>query len=70
MPTTIAIGQKWAVWAPGRRQWLLAAVVRRRDGQATLKYDTRYGVSVGDDEQVADESTMLTTTNLFRFLET
>jgi hypothetical protein len=70
MPETIAIGQKWSVWAPGRQQWLLAAVVRLKDGQATLKYDTRYGVSVGDDEQVADEFTMLTTKNLFRFVET
>jgi hypothetical protein len=69
MPTTVAIGQKWSVWTSGRQQWLLATVISRKAGQATLKYDTRYGVRVGDDEQVADEPTMLTTSNLFRFIE-
>ncbi len=69
MATLVAIGQKWSVWAPGRQQWLLAAVVSRKEGQATLKYDPRYGVGVGSDERVADESTMLTTSNLYRFVE-
>jgi hypothetical protein len=56
------------VWTSGRQQWLLAAVISRKEGRATLKYDSRYGVRVGDDEHVADESTMLTTSNLFRFI--
>ena len=69
MPPTVAIGQKWSVWTSGRQQWLLSTVISRKEGQATLKYDARYGVRVGDDEHVADESTMLTTSNLFRFIE-
>lgn len=63
---TVEIGQNWSVWDAGRRQWLLAQVVRRIDGQATLKYDARYRIVTGHDERSADESTMLTATNLFR----
>lgn len=68
-PQSVEIGQHWSVWVPGRRQWLLATVVSRADGQAALKYDSRYGIGSKSDEQCADESTMLTATNLFRLLE-
>jgi len=69
MPTEVKIGQKWATWVPGRHQWLLATVILRDGGNATLKYDVRYGIGRGHDEQKADEATMLTHTNLFRFVE-
>ncbi len=69
MPTSVAIGQKWSVWLPSRRQWLLATVIGREDGQATLKYDTRYGIATGNDGQKADEATMLAAASLFRFVE-
>ena len=69
MPPTVAIGQKWSVWTSGRQQWLLATVISRKAGQATLKYDSRYGVRVGYYEHIADESTIQTTSNLFRFIE-
>ena len=39
------------------------------DGHATLKYDPRYKIGAGYDEHRADESTMLTATNLFRLME-
>lgn len=69
MPKSVEIGQSWSVWVPGRQQWLLAAVARQSNGQATLKYDIRYGMAVSDSEYVADETTMLTTSNLFRFVK-
>jgi hypothetical protein len=69
MPSEVTIGQKWAIWVSGRHQWLLATVILRDGGKATLKYDMRYGIGRGDDEQKADETTMLTHTNLFRFVE-
>ena len=69
MPRTVEIGQHWSTWVPGRRQWLLATVIRCADGSATLKYDPRYKIGNGYDEHRADESTMLTATNLFRFVE-
>jgi len=69
MPTSVAIDQKWSVWLPSRRQWLLTTVIRRENGQATLKYDSRYGLGAGYDEERADEVTMLTASNLFRFVE-
>jgi hypothetical protein len=69
MPSEIQIGQNWSTWVPGRRQWLLTTVIRRGDGEATLKFDPRYGIGKGYDEQMADENTMLTAPNLFRFVE-
>jgi hypothetical protein len=69
MPANVTIGQKWSTWVPGRQQWLLATVIRLENGQATLKYDSRYGMASGNDEQRADEATMLATSNLFRFVE-
>lgn len=68
MPTSVTIGQKWSVWLPSRRQWLLTTVISREDGQATLKYDSHYGIGAGYDEERADEATMLTASNLFRFV--
>jgi hypothetical protein len=65
----VEIGQNWSIWDSGRRQWLLGTVTRRADGQATLKYDSRYRIGVGHDERTADESTMLSTRNLFRLVE-
>ena len=69
MPTEVAIGQNWSVWVPGRQQWLLAAVVNRDEGQATLAYDGRYGIASGSDRRKADECTMLAASSLFRFIE-
>ena len=69
MPSNIEIGQTWSTWVPGRRQWLLATVVRRDNGEAVLKFDPRYGAGQGYDEQRADEITMLTAPNLFRFVD-
>ena len=69
MPAEVKIGQHWSAWVPGRRQWLLTTVIRRDMGEATLKFDPRYGVGHGYDEQRADESTMLSAPNLFRFVE-
>lgn len=68
MPVTITIGQKWSVWIPGRRQWLLATVTSCGLGKATLRCDSRYGLLASDAEVRADEDTMLTTANLFRFV--
>lgn len=62
----IRIGQQWSAWVPGRGQWLLATVIRRDAGQAILRFDSRYGIGRGDDEQKADETTMLENRNLFR----
>ena len=70
MPMSVAIGQKWSVWLPSRRQWLLTTVIGREDGQATLKYDIRYGMDAGYEEKRADEATMLAASSLFRFVET
>ncbi len=70
MPAEVKIGQNWSAWVPGRRQWLLAAVIRCEGGDVTLKFDSRYGLSKGYDEQRADETTMLTAPNLFRLVET
>jgi hypothetical protein len=69
MPDKVEIGQHWSTWVPGRRQWLLATVIGCADGHATLKYDPRYKIGAGYDEHRADESTMLTATNLFRLVE-
>jgi hypothetical protein len=69
MPTEVKIGQSWSIWVPGRRQWLLATVTRRENGRATLAYDRRYGIVKGFDEQLADETTMLDASNLFRFVD-
>jgi len=69
MPTNVAIGQKWSVWLPSRRQWLLTTVINREDGRATLKYDSRYGLGSGYDEERAEEATMLAASNLFHFVE-
>ncbi len=69
MPSEIEIGQTWSAWVPGRRQWLLTTVIRRDNGEATLKFNSRYDAGEGYDEQRADEATMLTAPNLFRFVE-
>jgi hypothetical protein len=69
MPTQVEVGQSWSIWVPGRRQWLLATVIRRDKGQAILAYDQRYGIAKGADQQSADETTMLDASNLFRFVE-
>jgi hypothetical protein len=69
MPQTVEIGQHWSTWVPSRRQWLLATVIRRADGQATLQYHQRYKISEGYNECRADEITMLTACNLFRLVQ-
>jgi hypothetical protein len=68
MPANVKIGQKWSVWLPTRRQWLLSTVIGRDDGKATLKYDIRYGLGAGCDEDSVEETTMLAASNRFRFL--
>jgi hypothetical protein len=68
-PSEVCIGQSWSAWTAGRQQWLLATVVHRKDGQATLKYDARYGIPAGDDERHVDETTLLGAKNLFRYVE-
>ena len=67
-PIEIKIGQQWSAWVPSRGQWLLTTVVRRKDGQAVLQFDGRYGIARGYDEQKADEITMAENTSLFRFI--
>ncbi|GAA0541305.1 hypothetical protein GCM10008941_21530 [Rhizomicrobium palustre] len=69
MPLNVVIGQKWATWVPGRRQWLLATVIGREARTIVLKFDSRYGIKAGEDEARADEATMLSTVNRFRFIE-
>jgi hypothetical protein len=69
MRATVELGQNWSIWVPGRRQWLLGKVIGRADGQVTLKYDARYFLGKGYDEERVDEHTMLTATNLFRLVE-
>ena len=68
MPREVSIGQKWSAWVPSRGQWLLATVIRQKEGQAILQYDGRYGIGRGQDEHEADETTMLENTNLFRLI--
>jgi len=68
MPANVKIGQKWSVWLPSRRQWLLTTVVGREAGTATLKYDTRYGLGAGFDEDRVEETTMIAASNRFRYL--
>ena len=60
-------GQSWSAWVPARQQWLQAIVIHHAAGQATLKFDSRYGMH--EDEQRADPDTMLSNRNLFRFIE-
>ena len=69
LQASVEIGQSWSIWVPGRRQWLLGKVIRRSEGKATLKYDPRYLIGNGYDEQRFDESTMLTAQSLFRVVE-
>ncbi|MES2294093.1 MAG: hypothetical protein V4527_12400 [Pseudomonadota bacterium] len=69
MPPEVKIGQHWSIWVPGRRQWLLTTVIKSKAGEAVLKYDPRYGMGLGYDEQKADEGTMLTASNLFRYID-
>jgi hypothetical protein len=69
MPNDVIVGQRWSVWTSGCQQWLLAAVTSRKDGRATLKFDCRYGIQGSDGERMADEDTMLTASNLYRFVE-
>ncbi len=64
--TKIEMGQRWAAWVPGRQQWLLAAVVKRKDGRVTLKLDARYDLGQADGEREIDEQDLLGTPNLFR----
>jgi hypothetical protein len=64
----ITVGQSWASWESGRQQWLLATVIREKDGLVTLKFDGRYGIATGEDERRVDATTMLSTTNLFRHI--
>ena len=65
-PSEVRIGQSWSAWTSGRQQWLLATVVSMKDGQATLKYDHRYGIA--DDERRVDETSLLGARNLFRYV--
>ncbi len=68
MPTEVKTGQNWSAWVPARQQWLLATLTDHKAGQATLKFDARYGLRRGEDEQTADHATMLSNRNLFRYV--
>lgn len=68
MASRISIGQEWSTWVPGRGQWLLSTVVGWDNGKVILRYDPRYGIVRGHDEQKADVDTMLGNTNLFRLV--
>jgi hypothetical protein len=68
MPTEVATGQYWSAWVPARQQWLLTTVIRHEGGQATLKFDARYGLGRGEDERSVDDATMLSNKQLFRFV--
>jgi hypothetical protein len=70
MPTELFVGQRWAAWIPGRRQWLLTTLVRFDKGRAILKFDSGYGIQAGQDEYAADTASMLSMGNLFRHVET
>ncbi len=65
-PDEVVTGQSWSVWVPARRQWLLAKVLRAENGQATLQFDSGYGISPSHDKLHADTSSMLSVTSLFR----
>ena len=69
MPQDVMIGQSWSAWVPARQQWLQATVIHHGARQATLKFDSRYGLRRGEDEQSADPDIMLSNRNLFRFIE-
>jgi hypothetical protein len=69
MPEAVMTGQSWSAWVPARQQWLQATVIHHGATQATLKFDSGYGLSRGEDEQSADRDTMLSNCNLFRFIE-
>ena len=68
MPQTVITGRNWSAWVPGRQQWLLATVTDDASGRATLKFEARYGLLRGEDEQKADHATMLSNRSLFRFI--
>lgn len=68
MPAEIITGQSWSAWVPARQQWLSAVVIQDASGQATLKFDARYGLPRGEDERQADHTTMLSNKSLYRFL--
>jgi hypothetical protein len=64
------MGQRWAVWVPGRQQWLLAAVVKQKDGRVTLKFDARYDLGKAEGEREIDEQDLSGTPSLFRRVTT
>jgi hypothetical protein len=68
MAGRISIGQEWSTWVPCRAQWLLSTVVGWDNGKVILRYDPRYGIVRGQDEQKADEDTMLGNSSLFRLV--
>ncbi|NIK86803.1 hypothetical protein FHS83_000121 [Rhizomicrobium palustre] len=47
----------------------MATVIGREARTIVLKFDSRYGIKAGEDEARADEATMLSTVNRFRFIE-
>jgi hypothetical protein len=68
LPSNIEIGQHWSVWVPSRQQWLLAAVTRQKDHHTVLQFDARYGMARASSEHVTETVTMLSNTQLFRFI--
>jgi hypothetical protein len=66
--TRIEMGQRWAIWVAGRQQWLLASVVKQKNGRATLKFDARYDLGSADGERQIDEQDLLGMSNLFRHI--
>jgi hypothetical protein len=68
MPQDILIGQSWSAWVPARNQWLLVTVTAYSAGKATLRFDARYAIRVGENEKIADSTDMLSNRNLYRFI--
>jgi hypothetical protein len=62
----LTINRRWALWVPARQQWLLAIVVQQKDGEVTLKFDSRYELGISDRERKIAEQDLLKTPNLFR----
>jgi hypothetical protein len=69
MPDCILTGQSWSAWVPARQQWLLAKVIFHKADKATLKFDTCYGMRLGESERTVDVTDMLFNRNLYRFIE-
>ncbi len=69
MAAEVVINQHWALFNAARRQWLLATVVGLENDNATLKYDSGYGMQPPDNVSIIDVTSLLTTPMRFRLAE-